>query len=70
VYPKFVSGAAENLWRAACGPRAALWPPLAYSVDFYSLYQNVFEEEMRRLQGALKLTSSYLNRETKCYEKN
>jgi len=28
VHPKFDTGAEENLWRAACGPRAALWPPL------------------------------------------
>ncbi len=32
VYPKFETGAAENLWRAACGPRAALWPPLIYII--------------------------------------
>jgi len=32
VHPKFDTGAAENLWRAACGPRAALWPPLIYGI--------------------------------------
>jgi len=30
VHPKFDTGAAENLWRTACGPRAALRPPLEY----------------------------------------
>jgi len=28
MQPKFDTGAAENLRRAACGPRATLWPPL------------------------------------------
>jgi hypothetical protein len=31
VHPKFDTGAAENLWSAACGTRAALWPPLLYN---------------------------------------
>jgi len=34
VHPKFDTGAAENLWRTACGPRAALWPPLFYSMSY------------------------------------
>jgi len=36
VHPKFDTGAAKNLWRAACGPRAALWPPLLYNVLTFS----------------------------------
>jgi hypothetical protein len=28
AHPKFDTGAAKNLRRAACGLRAALWPPL------------------------------------------
>jgi len=33
VHPKFDTGAEENLWRAACGPRAALWPPLVKTLN-------------------------------------
>ncbi len=39
VHPKFDTGAAENLWRAACSPRAALWPSLLYRIGPYCVME-------------------------------
>ncbi len=46
VHPKFDTGAAKNLWRAASGPRTAVWPPLVYIKQTVTLYSKINVNEI------------------------
>ncbi len=36
----FAAGAAEYLWRAACGPWASVWPRLLYTIAAHTMAHN------------------------------